>query len=41
MGFSRQEYWCELPFSFPGDFPDPGTQPEFPALQVDFLPLSH
>ena len=35
MGFSRQEYWSELPFSPPGDLPDPGTEPAsppFPAL---------
>ena len=24
MGFSRQEYWSRLPFSSPGDLPDPG-----------------
>jgi len=24
MGFSRQEYYGGLPFSPPGDFPDPG-----------------
>ena len=23
MGFSRQEYWSELPFPPPGDFPNP------------------
>ena len=27
MGFSRQEYWSELPFPPPGDLPNPGTQP--------------
>ena len=27
MGFSRQEYWSELPFSFPGDLSDPGIKP--------------
>ena len=41
MGFSRQEYWSRLPFSSPGDLPDPGIKPESPALQVDFLHLSH
>ena len=35
--FSRQEYWSELPFSPPGDLPDPGTEPSF-ALQADSLP---
>ena len=24
MGFSRQEYWSELPFPSPGHLPDPG-----------------
>ena len=38
LGFSRQEYWSGLPFPFPGDFPDPGIEPRFPALQADFLP---
>ena len=37
MEFSRQEYWSELPFSSPGDLPDPGIKPGFPALQVDSL----
>ena len=41
MGFSRQEYWSELPFPFPGDLPDPGIEPLSPALQADSLPLSH
>ena len=27
MGFSRQEYWSELPCPPPGDLPDPGTEP--------------
>ena len=42
MGFSRQEYWSELPFPSPGDLPDTGikfTSPVSPALQVDSLPL--
>ena len=26
VGFSRQEYWCGLPFP-PGDLPDPGIEP--------------
>ena len=25
--FSRQEYWNQLPFPPPGDFPDPGIEP--------------
>ena len=27
MGFSRQEYWSELPCPPPGDLPDPGIKP--------------
>ena len=27
MGFSRQEYWSELLFPFPGHLPDPGIKP--------------
>ena len=27
-----------LPFPSPGDFPDPGIKPGFPALQADSLP---
>ena len=38
MGFSRQEYWSGLPFSSPGDLPDPATEPGSPALQTDSLP---
>ena len=38
MGFSRQEYWSGLPFSFPGDFPNPGFEPGSPTLQADSLP---
>ena len=38
MGFSRQEYWSELPFPSPGDLPDPGIQPGSPELQADSLP---
>ena len=44
MEFSRQEYWSELPFSSPGELPDPGikpTSPASPALQADALTLSH
>ena len=37
MGFSRQEYWNGLPFPSPGDLPDPGTEPVYPALQADAL----
>ena len=37
MGFSRQEYWSGLPFPSPGDLPDPGIEPGFPALEADAL----
>ena len=33
-GFSRQEHWSGLPFSSPGDLPDPGIEPRSPALQA-------
>ena len=36
--FSRQESWTGLPFPPPGDLPDPGIEPETPALQADSLP---
>ena len=38
MEFSRQEYWSGLPFPAPGDLPNPGIEPESPALQADALP---
>ena len=31
MGFSSQEYRSGLPFSLPGDLPDPGVDPKSPA----------
>ena len=37
MGFSRQEYWSGLPFPSPGDHPNPGIEPGWPALQADAL----
>ena len=40
MGFSRQEYWSGLPFSSPGDLPDPGIKRESlasPALAGKFF----
>ena len=36
MGFSRQEYWSGLPS--PGNLPDPGIKPRYPAFQADTLP---
>ena len=44
MKFSRQEYWRELPFPLPVDFPDPGIKPLYPmspALGGDSISLSH
>ena len=38
MGFFRQEYWSGLPSPPPGDLPNPGIEPGFPALQADTLP---
>ena len=35
---SSSEDWSELPFSSPGDLPDPGTEPGSPALQAGALP---
>ena len=38
MEFSRPEYWSGLPFPSPGDLPNPGIEPWFPALWADSLP---
>ena len=32
MRFPRQEYWSGLSFPSPGDLPNPGMEPESPAL---------
>ena len=40
MGFSRQEYWSGLPFTSPGDLPNPGIEPASlvsPALAGGFF----
>ena len=37
MGFSRQEYWRELPCPPLGDLSDPGIEPESPALANGFF----
>ena len=39
MEFSRQEYWSGLPCPAPGDLPNPGIEPRFPALHTDSLPF--
>ena len=38
MGFSRQEYWTELPCSSPGNLPNPRIEPGSPTSQADSLP---
>ena len=43
VGVSRQEYWSGLPFSSPGDLPDPEIEPvslTFPALADGFFTTS-
>ena len=43
MRFSKQDYWSGLPFSSPGDLPDPGIQPaplSAPALAGSFFALA-
>ena len=37
MGFFRQEHWSGVPFSPPGDVPDPGIELESPALAGVFF----
>ena len=40
IGFLKQEYWSELPFPPPGDFPYQGIKlgsPVSPALVSEFL----
>ena len=37
MGFSRQEYWGELPSPLEKDLPDLGVKPGSLALQVGSL----
>jgi len=37
MELSRQEYWSGLPFSSPGDLPDPGIGLMSPALAGRFF----
>ena len=37
MGFFGQEHWSGVPFSPPGDLPDPGIELESPALAGVFF----
>ena len=39
MGFPRQKYWSGLPVPSPGDLPDPGIEPESPALVGGFFTI--
>ena len=41
MGFSQQEFWSGLPFPSPGNLPDPGIKPMFPALAGRSVLLSY
>ena len=36
-GISPQEHWSGLPFPFPGDRPNRGTEPRSPALAGEFF----
>ena len=36
-GIPRQAYWSRLPFPSPGDLPNPGIKPVFPALAGGFF----
>ena len=37
MGFSREEYWSELPLPSPGDLPNPGIKVASPELEGWFF----
>ena len=37
MELSKQGYWGGLPFPSPGDLPDPGIEPAFPAVVGGFF----
>ena len=39
MGFPRQESWSGLPFSCPGDLPNPGIKPMVPTLIGGFFTI--
>ena len=36
-GFSRQEYWSELPCPLPGDLPNPGIKPRSPTFFTSWV----
>ena len=37
MEFARQEYWSGLPFSFPGDLPNPGIKTHVACIDRQIL----
>ena len=37
MGYRKQKYWSGLPFSPPGDLPNPGIELMSPALAGEFF----
>ena len=37
LGFFGQQYWSGLPFPTPGDLPNPGIKPVYPALAGEFF----
>ena len=37
MGFSREEYWCGLPWPPPGDLPDLGIKPASSCIDRQIL----
>ena len=37
MGFPQKEYWDGLTFPLPGNLPDPGIEPQSPALAGGFF----
>ena len=37
MGFPQQEYWDGLTFPPPGNLPNPGIEPQSPALAGGFF----
>ena len=40
VALSRQEFWSGLPFPSPGGLPNPGINPESPALAGGFSTTS-
>ena len=38
LEFCRPEFWSGLPMAPPGDLPNPGIEPQSPALRANALP---